>query len=56
MKLLMSGQEVDTHKEHQKALSYLTLWQGSGHQTVPCRSAMIRKATGNTAFEKSLPS
>lgn len=46
MKPLMSGQEVGTHNEHQKALSHLALWQGSGHQTVPCRSGMISKATG----------
>lgn len=46
MKLLMCGQEAGTHKDHQKALSYLALWQGSAHQTVPCRSTMIRKAAG----------
>lgn len=49
MKPLISGQEVGTHKEHQKALSYLALWQGSGHQTVLCRSTMIRKAMGKTS-------
>lgn len=48
----MSGQEVSTHKKHQKALSYLALWQGSGHQTIPCRSAMIRKATGKDSIWK----
>lgn len=52
MKLLMCGQEAGTHKDHQKALSYLALWQGSGHQTVPCRSTTIRKAAGKQSICK----
>lgn len=53
MKLLMCGQEAGTHKDHQKALSYLALWQGSGHQTVPCRSTTIRKAAGKQSICKA---
>lgn len=52
MKLLMCSQEAGTHKDHQKALSYLALWQGSAHQTVPCRSTMIRKAAGKQSICK----
>lgn len=52
MKLLMSGREVGIHKDDQKALSCLAWWQGSGHRTVPCRSAAIRKAAGKQSIRE----